>query len=421
MSDGDEDDYPEVNIIETDLVFASEDALIVDFSRKTADERLQNSHFRFRMRPETCKPIFYLFVSKCIATMATGLEVCGYNKKGEGAIVVLPVARYRRLNILIASHLCLGSISSESILSTMVSSNSFNMTPTQSQSSLPTLDDVSAAGVPVQDLLREHFIMNDNVDPILQVQMRLMTEEDMDRGYLNELELDSSGGRHNPVPLASITKAQFPELQHLTLRSNHSVKSIYDLPRLLSLHLEDCQGLMYIGQAERECASLIHLSISHCNKLHHPLEPQGRHRKLRRLHLQDMVTPIISQIGAFQFLEELKLRGCPEVERIDSMPRLKILDVEDCPRLNFGVVDNKMFPLIEKVFMRSISSLRLIDDCQHLRDVELHFDPEEQMSCNLRGVVNCPNLLNLSIFPRKRGLIIKNCPKLRGWSRRQSH
>jgi len=238
--------------------------------------------------------------------------------------------------------------------------------------------------------------------------------EESDERYVGELE-DST----MPRPVKQITSKYFPNLEKVIIKNNHDLISVYDLPKLSLIDLEDCQSLQHIGQSKRICSSLKTLKLSHCNRLHHKLDPEGTHKKLEILWLQDMTTPVISTIGTFLYLKELVVKDCPQLEEIECLPQLKYLNLENCPQLRLGGITNDKFPNLASLEFKNIATLTIISNCYKLRNVNIRFDHMDDHSFNmLRGVIRCPILTQLTIYPPKRSLIVKECPRLAGWNAR---
>jgi len=130
-----------------------------------------------------------------------------------------------------------------------------------------------------------------------------------------------------------------------------------------------------------------------------------------------MTTPVISTIGTFPYLRELVIKDCPQLETVERLPMLKHLNLENCPQLRLGGITGDKFHSLETMEFRNIATLTIISNCPKLRSVSIRFGQSDEHSFNvIRGILNCPILSQLTIYPPKRSLIVKDCPRLTGWN-----
>ncbi|XP_044435973.1 uncharacterized protein [Triticum aestivum] len=135
---------------------------------------------------------------------------------------------------------------------------------------------------------------------------------------------------------------QLPNLQVLQVRRAPCIKHVgtgflqaaaTSFPRLNKMLLDgmvEWEEWEWEEQVQAMCR-LEKLVLSRCRLRHVPLGLASNARSLKILHLR--LVEHLSYIESFPSVVELKVNGCPDLERITNLPNLQKLTIENCPKL----------------------------------------------------------------------------------------
>ena len=207
----------------------------------------------------------------------------------------------------------------------------------------------------------------------------------------------------------------FPSLTIIELKSMQNLKCICKrpllFPRLTDVMVEDCPELETLSLELNSGPCLKNLSLRKCNKL----------VEIITVEESKMTNADPQNDSFFPFLKEMNLEGMQNLKCICKrpllFPRLKQVEVKDCPELETLSFELNSGPCLKNLSLRKCNKLVEIITVEESKMTNA--DPQNDSFFPFLKEMNLEGMQNLKcickrplLFPRLKQVEVKDCPEL---------